>query len=88
MAIIRLPPAQNDFNLSITINKHQRPYFTEWYQAEKLDNETPEQFSFRILGESFLQYHLDKAYTASQDDTALLSVELGVGLTNLPTGIE
>lgn len=50
MAIKRLPPDTDDFVIpNFTINKNLLPYFTKWYQDNKLVGETPEQFAIRQL---------------------------------------
>lgn len=57
MSIPRLDPSSNDLTISITVNKRLRPYFTNWYQADKLENDTPEEFIIRQLKINAMQWY-------------------------------
>ncbi len=61
MIIPRLPEATSSIDVTITVGKKLRPYFTEWYQRTKLDGESPQNFVNRILKEQALSYYLRAA---------------------------
>ena len=58
MAIPRLTESAKAYNLNVTINVKQRPYFEIWYQRKKEAGETPEQFTLRILKIAMLNDHI------------------------------
>ena len=91
MAIPRLPESASPFVVEITVNVRLRPYFEIWFQREKLDGETPEQFALRMLKMAAMNdYYADvakpavdtieqdkvDALTALQEDVNLLSTEV------------
>lgn len=57
MPIPRLSPASSDLTISVTVKKRLRPYFTAWYQADKLTDETPEEFIIRQLKINAMQWY-------------------------------
>jgi len=60
MALPRLPPAQNDFTISIIINKELLPYFQEWFQENKISGESPEEYALRILKAKVKKEYIEK----------------------------
>ena len=58
MPIPRLAPHTSDLKLTITIPKKDRPYITEMYQDEKLENETPDEYNLRVLIEKAHQFYV------------------------------
>lgn len=91
MAIPRLTPSANPFELNVTVNVNLRPYFEIWFQRKKEAGETPEQFTLRIMKTAALNDYLadtaktevdaieqDKidATTALNDDIGVLATEV------------
>ena len=60
VTIPRLPPANNPIDVTITVGVKLRPYFTEWYQAEKLNGEAPEQFTLRMMKGLSAQWYIER----------------------------
>ena len=67
MAITRLAPHANSLDVNITINEQLRPYFTQWYQATKIDGDTPESFALRYLKEDAMKFFLQTAVKSDID---------------------
>ena len=67
MAIPRLTPSANPYELSITVNVNLRPYFEIWYQRKKEAGDTPEQFALRALKTAALNDYIMDNIKAEQD---------------------
>jgi len=67
--IPRLPPADQSIDVTITVGKNLRPYFTFWYQRMKKDGESPQHFALRILKESALDDYIQLQASALINQT-------------------
>jgi hypothetical protein len=63
MGITRLPAHTTDLEVTIVISKELRPYFTAWYQAAKIGNETPQAFALRHLKENARKWYVNEEFT-------------------------
>ena len=72
MSIPRLQPSAQPLEVTITVSTQVRPYFTEWYQEAKEDEETPEQFALRHLKDSAINWYAGREISTvsntGQDD--------------------
>lgn len=76
--IPRLPPATSSIDITFTVNETLRPYLTEFYQATKLDGETPDQFVLRLLKNSAKGWYAQKEYELAEEiarDSVTVSIE-------------
>lgn len=67
MAIPRLTPSANPYELGVTINVKLRPYFEIWYQRKKQAGDTPEKFALRVLKTAALNDYIMDNIKAEQD---------------------
>jgi hypothetical protein len=92
MAIPRLPPSANPYELNVTVNIRLRPYFEIWFQRKKEPGETPEQFALRVLKTAALNDYLTDTGKAEMDaieaakETAI--TELNADVTAIATEVD
>ena len=67
MALPRLTPSANPYELNVTVNVNLRPYFEIWYQRKKEAGDTPEQFALRALKTAALNDYIKDNIKAEQD---------------------
>lgn len=92
MAIPRLTPSANPYELNVTVNVNLRPYFEIWYQRKKEPGDTPEQFALRVLKTAALNDYIMDNIKAEQDaiEQAKLDAETAVNtdIQTLNTEVE
>ena len=53
----RLAPSDNPITVDVTVSAKLRPYFTEWYQASKKEDDTPSSFLLDLMKREAVRYY-------------------------------
>ena len=90
MAIPRLAPSANPYELNVTVNVNLRPYFEIWYQRKKEAGDTPEKFALRVMKTAALNDYIRDNIKAEQDaiEQAKLDAEAAVNTDIQTLGTE
>jgi len=92
MALPRLAPSAQPLDVTITVNERLRPYFTQWFQDEKQEGETPENFAIRQMKKLAMRSYITSVYEAEvlkvTQAQSLAEADLSTDIVAIETEVE